>query len=96
MTKKAKRRKVAKKAAPKKAAPKKAASRKVAKKRAGKKRAGKKAAMALGPRFCFNMTADPQVVIRCEVGPDGRCNQNCVAIPISQMPSGASVRRARV
>jgi hypothetical protein len=101
MTKKAKRKKIAKKAAPKKVAKKKAVKKQTVKKQSVKKKAGKKkvakkkvgkkkAGMALGPRFCFNMTADPDVVIRCEVGPDGRCNLNCVAIPISQMPSSAS------
>jgi hypothetical protein len=95
MTKKTKRKKIAKKAAPKKVAKGKAVKRQAVKRKVGKKRAAKKTAMDLGPRFCFNMTADPQVVIRCEFGPDGRCNQNCVAIPISQMPSGASLRKLR-
>jgi hypothetical protein len=86
MVKKAKRKKSAKKA------PKKVAGKKAVKKAA--KKAPKKAARrAMSSRFCFNMTADPNVVIRCEVGPDGRCNQNCVAIPISQMPSSAQLRR---
>jgi hypothetical protein len=87
MVKKAKRKKIAKKA------PKKVARKKAVKKAA--KKAPKKAARRamLSSRFCFNMTADPNVVIRCEVGPDGRCNRNCVAIPISQMPSSAQLRK---
>jgi hypothetical protein len=85
MVKKAKRKKIAKKA------PKKVARKKAVKKAA--KKAARRAAMGSSSRFCFNITADPNVVIRCEVGPDGRCNQNCVAIPISQMPSSAQLRR---
>ena len=89
MVKKAKRKKIAKKA------PKKVAKKKAVKKAAKKapKKAASRAAMGLSSRFCFNITADPNVVIRCEVGPDGRCNQNCVAIPISQMPSSAQLRQ---
>ena len=108
MAKKAKRKKVAKTKAPKKVAAKKAAAKKAAaKKAAAKKAAAKKAAKkkvartakAAKPaarRYCYNMTADPAWIIRCEYGPDGRCNQNCVRIPTSQMPLGARRRRSTI
>jgi hypothetical protein len=51
--------------------------------------------MRVSTRYCYNMTADPNWVIRCEYGPDGRCNQNCQRIPASRMPSGARLRASR-
>jgi hypothetical protein len=87
-----------KKAAKKKVAKKKVAKKKVAKKKAAKKKAAKKkaakkkAAMPASTRYCYNMTADPRWVIRCEYGPDGRCNQNCQRMPASQVPRRAKVR----
>lgn len=91
MTKKAKRKKSAsKKAPPKKATVKKAVAKKASKKKAAPKKAAKKRAarMRAGTRYCYNMTADPAWVIRCEYGPDGRCNLNCVRIPASEVPRG--------
>lgn len=40
--------------------------------------------------YCYNMTADPAWIIRCEHGPDGRCNRNCMRVPVALMPSGVS------
>jgi hypothetical protein len=88
MTKKARRRKLAsKKTTSKKAASKKASSKKAAPKKASTKKAAKKAGKA-NTRYCYNMTADPAWVIRCEYGPDERCNLNCVRIPAYEVPIG--------
>ena len=98
MAKKAKRKKVAKTKAPKKGAAKKAAANKAAAKKAAKKKVARtaKAAKPAARRYCYNMTADPAWIIRCEYGPDGRSNHNCVRIPTSQMPRGARRRRSTI
>jgi hypothetical protein len=90
MARKAKRKKVAKKA-------KSGKSKTLAKKKGGKGKPVKKqraliqakrALILATERYCYNMTADPRWVIRCEYGPDGRCTRNCQRIPASQVPSG--------
>lgn len=89
MAKKAKKAKVARKKSAKKSARKSAAKKSTKK---STRKSAKKSAKRAVRRFCFLITADPNFVERCEVGPDGRCNLNCTIIPISQVPGSARVR----
>jgi hypothetical protein len=43
-------------------------------------------------RYCYSPTADPNWVIRCEFGPDGRCNRNCIRFPAAEVPTRATIR----
>jgi hypothetical protein len=50
----------------------------------------KKQFMGSGRKYCYNMTADENWVLRCDVDPQtGKCtHKNCIRIPSSQVPQG--------
>jgi len=81
-----------KKSAKKKGAKKKGAAKKSTRKKSAMKKAAMKMALQAGTRYCYLITADPNWVERCEYGPDGRCNLNCIRIPASEVPGRARIR----
>jgi hypothetical protein len=88
MSKTTKRKKPAKKVAAKKRPRRPAKAPKIVKPKRTTARA-----LAAGVRYCYLLTADPNWIERCEYGPDGRCNLNCMRIPASEVPNGVTARQ---
>lgn len=63
----------------------------------GKKGVRVASAATLAPQYCYNMTDDPDWVIRCDRDPTtGKCtSNNCVRVPASSVPMGTRLVRAR-
>lgn len=58
----------------------------------------KPAAAAQPQKYCYNISPDPQWIIRCDVDPQtGKCtSNNCVRIKASEVPDGRTVTQKKI